>query len=141
VFGLETERSISNDWVRAMKTATFNWSGRWTIRRGKAKVMVCEWEDGRIEIRYLGKARPCWEIEAPQPKVRPIRLAEKPSNRAGNHRPAIPGVCPGRQWRRCGEPPPQLHPNRSAYGLGRLRSGSGPPHGKELVAKEKRGQI
>jgi len=49
----------------------------------QAKVTVCEWEDGRIEIRYLGKARPCWEIEVPQPKIRPIRLAEKPRRQSG----------------------------------------------------------
>jgi hypothetical protein len=44
----------------------------------QAKVTVCEWEDGRIEIRYKGKARPHREIEAPQPQPAAIRLLEKP---------------------------------------------------------------
>jgi hypothetical protein len=45
----------------------------------RAQVMVCEWEEGRIEIRYKGKARPHREIEAPQPKEQAaIRLVDKP---------------------------------------------------------------
>ena len=44
----------------------------------QAKVTVCEWEDGRIEIRYQGKARPHHEIAPPRPAPVEIAVAKPP---------------------------------------------------------------
>jgi len=65
LFCLETERSISNDWVCAMRTL-FSLE-RTSDYPAQAKVTVCEWEDGRTEIRYKGKARRIREIERRSP--------------------------------------------------------------------------
>jgi len=59
-------------------------------------------EEGRIEIRYQGGARPNREIEAPQPKPPgPIRLVEKPARRS--------------RWK-----PPASHPWKAAAGAAAL---------------------
>ena len=68
VFCLETERSISNDWVVRYENRYFQLERTSDYPPRQAKVTVCEWEDGRIEVRYKGKARPHREIAAPQPK-------------------------------------------------------------------------
>jgi hypothetical protein len=79
VFCLETERSISNDWVVRYENRYFQLERHSDYPPQQAKVTVCEWEDGRIEIRYKGKARAEHEIEAPQPKEQAaIRLVDKP---------------------------------------------------------------
>jgi hypothetical protein len=78
VFCLETERSISNDWVVRYHNRYLQLERHGDYPPRQAKVTVCEWEDGRIEIRYQGKARPHREIEAPQPKEIAVQLADKP---------------------------------------------------------------
>jgi transposase len=78
VFCLETERSISNDWVVRYENRYFQLERTSDYPPRQAKVTVCEWEDGRTEIRYKGKARPHHEIEAPEPKQVAIRLVDKP---------------------------------------------------------------
>jgi hypothetical protein len=79
VFCLETERSISNDWVVRYENRYFQLERHSDYPPQQAKVRVCEWEDGRIEIRYKGKARSHREIEPPQPKEQAaIRLVDKP---------------------------------------------------------------
>ncbi len=79
VFCLETDRSISNDWVVRYENRYFQLERSSDYPPRKAKVTVCEWEDGRIEIRYKGKARPHREIEAPRPAEEvAIRLADRP---------------------------------------------------------------
>ena len=89
VFCLETERSISNDWVVRYESRYFQLERTSDYPPRQAKVTVCEWEDERIEIRYQGKARPHREIEAPQPKPpKEIRLAEKPPRRSSWKPPA-----------------------------------------------------
>ena len=89
VFCLETERSISNDWVVRYESRYFQLERTSDYPPRQAKVMVCEWEEGRIEIRYQGKARPHREIEAPQPKPpKEIRLVEKPPRRSNWKPPA-----------------------------------------------------
>lgn len=75
VFCLETERSISNDWVVRYENRYFQLDRTSDYPPRQAKVTVCEWEDGRIEIRYKGKARPHREIAAPEP--RPVPMGEK----------------------------------------------------------------
>jgi len=78
VFCLETERSISNDWVVRYENRYFQLERSSDYPPRQAKVTVCEWKDERIEIRYKGKARPHREIQAPQPAEQSIRLANKP---------------------------------------------------------------
>jgi len=78
VFCLEQERTISQDWV-------VRYGGRWLqIQRhgrqhapAQAKVVVQEWESGRLEIRYRGQKIAWEEITALPP--RPLR--ELPSKR------------------------------------------------------------
>lgn len=86
VFCLETERSISNDWVVRYENHYLQLERSSDYPPRQAKVSVCEWEDGRIEIRYRDKAREYREIAAPQPRAqsRPSAAgpgkAPKPSN-------------------------------------------------------------
>jgi len=99
VFGLETERSISNDWVVRYENRYFQLERSSDYPPRQAKVTVCEWEgckgqDGRIEIRYKTKARPHREIEAPRPPEIAIRLVEKPPRPSG-WKPAA-----GHPWRK-----------------------------------------
>ena len=55
VFRLESERVIGNDWVVRYESRYFQVEryGRHHAP-AKGKVTVCEWEDGRLEIRYRG---------------------------------------------------------------------------------------
>ena len=114
VFCLETERSISNDWVVRYENRYFQLERTSDYPPRQAKVTVCEWEDGRIEIRYKGKARPHREIAAPQPPPAAIRVVDKPPKPSRWKPPA------GHPWRnrlrprRCCEPLPPLRPKRSA---------------------------
>jgi hypothetical protein len=79
VFCLETERSISNDWVVRYENRYFQLERSSDYPPRQAKVTVCEWEDGRVEIQYKGKARPHREIEAPRrDEPAPIPLVNKP---------------------------------------------------------------
>src|SRR6202162_226015 len=79
VFCLETERSISNDWVVRYENRYFQLERTSDYPPRQAKVTVCEGEEGRTEIRYKSKARPHHEIEAPQPQpAAAIRLVDKP---------------------------------------------------------------
>ena len=67
-FHLETEHVIGNNWVVRHDNRYFQ------VQRearcyapAKAKVTVCEWEDGRLEIRYRDRAVRWEEIAAPTP--------------------------------------------------------------------------
>ena len=98
VFCLETARSISNDWVVRYENRYFQLERSSDYPPRQAKVTVCEWEDGRIEIRYKGKARPHREIAAPRhAKQAEIRLVNKPPRPsqwkpAANHPWRTPGT-------------------------------------------------
>lgn len=78
VFCLETERSISNDWVVRYENRYFQLERSSDYPPRQAKVSVCEWEDGRLEIRYQGKARAHHEIAAPQPAPGEAIAVKKP---------------------------------------------------------------
>jgi len=93
-FCMETERSISNDWVVRYENRYLQLERHSDYPPRQAKVTVCEWEDGRIEVRYKGQPRPHREIVAPRPNQQAaIRLVDKPPRRSG--------------WK-----PPQQHPWR-----------------------------
>lgn len=83
VFCLETERSISNDWVVRYENRYFQLERSSDYPPRQAKVTVCEWEDERIEIRYKTKPRPHREIEAPRPPEITMRLVDKPPKLSG----------------------------------------------------------
>lgn len=109
VFCLETERSISNDWVVRYENRWLQLERSSDYPPRQAKVTVCEWEgcngqDGRIEIRYQGKARPHREIAAPEP--RPALLARTKPPRPSSWKP--PADHPWRTRNR--GMTPQWHP-------------------------------
>ena len=63
VFRLETERVIGNDWVVRYDNRLFQvqaQSRKWAPAQGK--VVVCEWQDGTVEIEYRGQKLPWKEI-------------------------------------------------------------------------------
>lgn len=94
-FRLEEERTIYNDWVVRYQSRFFQVerSGR-QHTPAKSKVTVCQWEDGRIEIRYRGERVAWQEIEQ-----RPVAKVP-PSVQRRSHHPA---------------PPPEEHPWRKGY--------------------------
>jgi len=96
VFCLETERSISNDWVVRYENRYFQLERTSDYPPRQAKVTVCEWEQGRMEIGYQGKAREHREIAAPEPKpAARIRVGEQPRSRKSTWKPPT-----GHAWRR-----------------------------------------
>jgi hypothetical protein len=94
VFCLETERSISNDWVVRYENRYFQLERTSDYPPRQAKVTVCEWEDERIEVRYKSKAWPHREIEAPRPAEQAIRPGNKPPRPSGWKPPV------GHPWRK-----------------------------------------
>ncbi len=70
VFRLETERVIGNDWVVRYDNRLFQvqaQSRKYAPAQGK--VVVCEWQDGSIEIEYRGRKLPWKEILGTEPRV------------------------------------------------------------------------
>lgn len=75
VFRLETERVLSNDRVVRYQNRLLQVKnqGRRTAL-AQAKVIVCEWEDGRLEIRYREQVLEWEEIQQrPQPAIQPAK--------------------------------------------------------------------
>jgi transposase len=77
VFRLESERIIGNDWVVRYDNRLFQvqaQSRRYAPAQGQ--VVVCEWQDGTVEVEYRGRKLPWKEIFSTAPR----ELAElKPS--------------------------------------------------------------
>jgi transposase len=98
IFRLETERTISDDWVVRYDNRFFQLepqSRNYAPARGQ--VLVCEWPDGRVEIEYRGHTVPWREIG---PSAKPS-VAE---------RTRVPTASPAkRKWA-----PPADHPWRQA---------------------------
>lgn len=101
VFRLETERTIGQDWVVRHENRFFQVLRESGYAPARAKVVVCEWEDARLEIRYRGKRLGFEEIRGRPAKA---KTECKPAQR---HRPA---------------PPPSSHPWRKGYQKMRARS-------------------
>ena len=95
VFCLETERTVSNAWVVRYENRYFQLGKQSGYAPAQSKVTVCEWEDGRIEIRYRSKAHAYKEIN---------RLERKPAEEPQKKAP-----------RRSGWHPPQGHPWRKPW--------------------------
>jgi len=69
-FRLESERRMGNDWVVRYDNRLFQvqaQSRRYAPAQGQ--VVVCEWQDGTIEIEYRGRKLPWKEIFAAGPRV------------------------------------------------------------------------
>ena len=97
VFRLETERAIGNDWVVRHQNRLFQVTRRSRYAPARSKVVVCEWEDGQVEIRYGGQR--LWHEEiAVRPTAAPP-MAAKPRQ----HRRRLP------------TPPQASHPWRKGY--------------------------
>jgi transposase len=104
---LETERTVGNDWVIRHEKRYFQLprQGR-RLPPAKAKVQVCEWEDGRMEIRYRDQLLSYEEIAAPaapipQVKIAPVRsgrrwtpAARHPWRSSWSRRPGLGVVAP-----------------------------------------------
>ena len=80
VFHLETGRVIGNDWVVRHDRRYFQVKAQARqYAPAKGKVTVCEWEDGRLQIHYRGRAVVWEEIPGPVPvqAVRPREATAK----------------------------------------------------------------
>ena len=97
IFRLEQERQISNDWVVRYETRYLQLRPRHR-RYGptKAKALVCEWEDGSLEVRYRGDKIHFRELPGLKPKAIPEKPAAggPPMRRSRKWKPA-----PNHPWR------------------------------------------
>ena len=109
VFHLETGRILGNDWVVRHDNRYFQVQAQSRqYAPAKGRVTVCEWEDGRLQIRYRDRAVSWEEIPGPGPAqaVTPRETtAKKP-------KPPTPRADhPWRQvrvWSKLGTPPVSL---------------------------------
>jgi transposase len=66
IFRLETERTISNDWVIRHEGRYLQLqSGQRRYGPTQSKALVCEWEDGAIEVYYRGERVAFIELKEP----------------------------------------------------------------------------
>jgi len=87
IFRLETERWISNDWVVQYRGHFLQLQPQ-KKRYGptQAKALVCEWEDGAVEVHYRGE-RLDYEDLAVRPQVvqaGPSKPRREPAKRVGS---------------------------------------------------------
>ena len=111
VFHLETGRVIGNDWVVRHDNRYFQVKAQArNYAPAKGKVTVCEWEDGRLQIRYRGRAVAWEEIPGPVP----VPAARSLEAKAKKQKPLTPKADhPWRQdyrkmrpWSKPGTPAP-----------------------------------
>jgi hypothetical protein len=103
-FRLETGHTLGNDWVVRHGNRFFQVKRQSRYAPTKSQVVVCEWEDGKLEIRYGGR-RLCHEEIPARPAIQP--------------RPAR-----ARRPRRMPAPPPASHPWRTGYQQMQARRGT-----------------
>jgi hypothetical protein len=86
VFHLETVRVIGNDWVVRHDNRYFQVQAQARhYAPAKGKVTVCEWEDGRLQIRYRDRAVSWDEIPGPSSgSCGNIRRAQGPETKAAH---------------------------------------------------------
>jgi len=73
VFRLETERTISNDWVIRHEGRYLQLQpGNRRYGPTKSKALVCEWEDGTLKVYYRGERIAFMELLEPKPKATPV---------------------------------------------------------------------
>jgi transposase len=109
IFRLETERSLGNDWVVRHENRFYQVEGQSrNYAPAKSKVMVCEWEDGTLEIHYRGRKLAHYEI--PERPQKPEAVAAK------RRRPFTPAAAhmPNHPWRRSYQDMKVVRPRRAA---------------------------
>jgi len=73
IFRLETERTISNDWViRHERHSLQLQPGNRRYGPSRSKALVCEWEDGTMEVYYRGARIAFTEWLEPKPQATPV---------------------------------------------------------------------
>jgi hypothetical protein len=99
VFRLETERWISNDWVVQYRGHFLQLKPQ-NNRYGptQAKALICEWEDGAVQVHYRGERMDYEDLV-----VRPREV------------PAAPGESRREPGKPVGNKPAQDHPWRKGY--------------------------
>ena len=113
IFRLESERTISADWVVRYDNRFFQLQPQSRhYAPGQGKVLVCEGRYGRIAIEYQGRALRWQEIPAP---TRPHVLAAEPPS----ERKRVPVSTVKRKW-----VPPADHPWREAARRGAQQKAS-----------------
>jgi len=107
IFRLESERTISDDWVVRYDNRLFQLEPRSeNYAPARGQVLVCEWPAGRLDIEYRGRAVPWREIAAPsRPVAERTRVLTPPRAKP--------------KW-----VPPADHPWRQAARLGAERRAS-----------------
>jgi hypothetical protein len=80
IFRLETERRISNDWVIRHEGRYLQLQPVGQSRYGptQTKALVCEWEDGAMEVYYRGQRLAYHELPAPLPRKSEVEASAKP---------------------------------------------------------------
>ena len=149
-FRLETDRVIGNDWVVRYGNRFLQVNRQATnLAPAKGKVVVCEWEDGRVEIQYRER-KVDWEEIAERPlkaKAERLRQAARPHTGtppAPSHPwkqrydgMRTPGITrPAAKVMPVALGPQPLGPKRSAYGLAGLSGRSS--QGNEKRTRPKR---
>ncbi len=71
IFRLETERTISNDWVirHEGRYLQLQPAGQGRYGPTQSKALVCEWEDGAMEVYYRGERIAFTELKEPIRKI------------------------------------------------------------------------
>jgi transposase len=122
VFRLETERTVNNDWVIRHHNHLLQLErhGR-QYPPARSTVLVCEYEDGHVEVWYRGAAIP-WRDITGQAHRPPIGLTASRPTSPAPPRPKRPGA--EHPWRRLyREMPDRLSPGERLPGhIGRCRS-------------------
>lgn len=80
IFRLESERTISNDWVIRHEGRSLQLQpGRRRYGPTNSKALVCEWEDGATEVYYRGERIAFIELQQPARKIcPPLRPSVQP---------------------------------------------------------------
>ena len=69
IFRLETERTISNDWViRHNRRSLQLQPGQRRYGPSQSKALVCEWEDGAMQVYYRGERMAYTELQESMPR-------------------------------------------------------------------------
>jgi hypothetical protein len=112
VFHLETVRVIGNDWVVRHDNRYFQVKAQArNYAPAKGKVTMCEWEDGRLQIRYRGRAVAWEEIPGRVPAARSLEAKakkQKPPTPKADH-PWRQDYRKMRPWSKPGTPESLIH--------------------------------
>lgn len=102
IFRLETERTISNDWVVRYRGLLLQLKPQ-SRRYGptQAKATVCEWEDGRLEVLYRSVVMAHEQI---------VELPARQAEKKEATKEARPGRRSGPRWNGTGQ-----HPWKQSY--------------------------